>query len=395
LTETRYPNLRHLRLLDATIRLQSLTKAAAQVHISQPAATQAIARLESLYGEALLISGARGLKATEAGDILRARAVRALQYLSDATGDAARAERLVRQVTISSLRALAAFGEGGSFTGAAVLLGQTEPAVQRAARALERAAGTPLFVSGQRHIALNPTGEGLAEAAGRALRELELAHDDLGEVAGRYTGRLVIGTLPLIRASILPEVLLAFIKHYPDARIEITDGSYQTLMRSLRNGGIDLIIGALRGPSAGVNETALFTDHLAVIARADHPLKGQASLSDAFRYPFVLSRQGTPNRAIYERYAAEFGTTANRGYIETGSHVAARGVLLGSDHLALLSPLQVAAELKAGLLVDLGIALDHDERQIGVTVLKSAQPTQLQQHFLDRLSNYCRTLPRP
>jgi DNA-binding transcriptional LysR family regulator len=40
-------NLRHLRALAATLRLGSLGAAAKAVGISQPAVTQAIARLES------------------------------------------------------------------------------------------------------------------------------------------------------------------------------------------------------------------------------------------------------------------------------------------------------------------------------------------------------------
>jgi LysR family transcriptional regulator, regulator for genes of the gallate degradation pathway len=152
-----YPNLRHLRLLDATIRLQSLTKAAGEVHISQPAATQAMARLDVLYGEKLLVPGVKGLAASAAGEIVNLRGRRAFQHLREALNrDGPRTDRMIRQITVSSLRALAAFGEGGSFSGAALVLGQTEPAVQRAARAVERAAGIELFTPGRRLIGLTP-----------------------------------------------------------------------------------------------------------------------------------------------------------------------------------------------------------------------------------------------
>ncbi|MEO8531906.1 MAG: LysR substrate-binding domain-containing protein [Deltaproteobacteria bacterium] len=391
----RYPNLRHLRLLDATIRLQSLTKAAAEVHISQPAATQAMARLDALYSDKLLIAGAKGLQPSTAGETVCRRGTRAFQHLREAMGrDGPRTDRMIRQITISSLRALAAFGEGGSFSGAALRLGQTEPAVQRAARAIERAAGLALFTPGRRLIGLTPDGLRLAEASGLALRELELAHEDLAESVGKFTGRLTIGTLPLIRASILPEVLVDFAATYPDARIEVLDGSYEDMLRSVKNRRADLIIGALRGPSGGVREETLFTDTLAVIARVGHPLQGKATLEDAYAYPWVLSRKGTPNRAIFERYAGEFGVDLSGGYLESGSHVAVRGVLLNSDRLALLSPLQVAIEIKAGLLCNLGIKIADADRDIGVTTLNGAQPTQMQRAFLDLLRKHSQHIKR-
>jgi LysR family transcriptional regulator, regulator for genes of the gallate degradation pathway len=381
-----YPNLRHLRLLDATNRLQSLTKAAAEVHISQPAATQAMARLETIYGEKLLVSGAKGLMVTESGDLVNKRGKRAFQHLREALNrDAVRTDRMIRQITVSSLRALAAFGEGGSFSGAALVLGQTEPAVQRAARAVERAAGIDLFTPGRRMIGLTQDGQRLAEAAGLALRELELAREDLAEAAGTFSGRVAVGTLPLIQASLLPDVIVQFTLDYPDARIEVLDGSYEDMLRSLKNGRADLILGALRTLSGSIHEQVLFTDRLSVIARVGHPLQGRATFAQAFRYPWVLARKGTPNRAVFDRYAEEFGFDLTGGYIETGSHVAARGVLLNSDRLALLSPLQVRQEIEAGLLCDLGIEVVGGARDIGITTLKGAQPTQLQSAFVERL----------
>jgi hypothetical protein len=55
-------NLRHLRALAATLRLGSLGAAAKAVGISQPAVTQAIARLEELTGTRLLDRGRRNCR---------------------------------------------------------------------------------------------------------------------------------------------------------------------------------------------------------------------------------------------------------------------------------------------------------------------------------------------
>ena len=64
---------------------------------------------------------------------------------------------------------------------------------------------------------------------------------------------------------------------------------------------------------------------------------------------------------------------------------AARGILLKSDRLALLSPRQVQYELQTGLLVALDIPVPNSARAIGIMTLPDWQPTLLQAGFLQAL----------
>src|SRR5690606_31967008 len=130
---------------------------------------------------------------------------------------------------------------------AARRLGQTEPAVQRAAREIERLAGVPLFDGGPRDIRLTPLGEVVAIHAALALREVAAAHEELREGAGIHDGRLVIGTLPLARTRLVPQAIVQMMQAHPAVRIEVVEGRYEQLVRSLRSGACDLIVGALRG----------------------------------------------------------------------------------------------------------------------------------------------------
>ncbi len=122
------PNLRHLRLLDAAVRLGSLTAAADRVSVTQPAASQALARLDRLFGARLMQRGPSGLVLTEAGQIVHARAARALDHIAEAARRVAPLSRLGRRLagdgldrhaTMAQLRALAEFAEAGSFSAAA------------------------------------------------------------------------------------------------------------------------------------------------------------------------------------------------------------------------------------------------------------------------------------
>ena len=62
--------LRHLQLLAGVAELGSLQQAAAQIGMSQPAATHALADIESLLGVELFERHARGMRTTRSGQLM-------------------------------------------------------------------------------------------------------------------------------------------------------------------------------------------------------------------------------------------------------------------------------------------------------------------------------------
>jgi LysR family transcriptional regulator, transcription activator of glutamate synthase operon len=70
--------LRQLRYLDAVARRRSFTQAALDLHIAQSALSQQVARLERELGVELLRRSTRRVEVTEAGELVLARARRAL-----------------------------------------------------------------------------------------------------------------------------------------------------------------------------------------------------------------------------------------------------------------------------------------------------------------------------
>ena len=385
------PNLRHLRLFEAAVRLGSLTMASDVVHVSQPAASQAVARLEKLFNQRLLNRSPGRIEPTPAGVIVNNRSLRAMAHLGEAARRVAARGRgqpggsLERHATAAQLRALSTYAEAGSFSAAARRLGQTEPAVQRAAREIEHILGLPLFEGVQHNLRLTPAGETVAQFSALALKEIALAHEELREMAGVFDGRIVIGTLPLSRTRLVPEAVVQVMQAFPDAKIEILDGTYSSLIRSLRTGACDVIVGALRGKDCGqgVTEQPLFLDSLAIVARAGHPLgQGRVAPADLLKFPWVLPRKDSPARGVFDRVVEGGG---DRGYIETGSLVALRGVLLASDAVSIISPRQVDYELRQGLLTTLDLPLTDATRVIGTSLLAGVQPTALLSRFLAAL----------
>lgn len=66
--------MKHLLLLRSISELGTLTRVAERMATSQPAVTQALAELESLFGAPLFLRSARGMEPTELGALVLARA---------------------------------------------------------------------------------------------------------------------------------------------------------------------------------------------------------------------------------------------------------------------------------------------------------------------------------
>ena len=88
--------LRQLRYLDAVARRRSFTQAALDLHIAQSALSQQVGRLERELGVELLRRTTRRVEVTEAGEIVLARARRALAEVDGVRADLDALRGLVR-----------------------------------------------------------------------------------------------------------------------------------------------------------------------------------------------------------------------------------------------------------------------------------------------------------
>lgn len=391
-----YPNLRHARLYCACLSLGSVTRAAEVIGVSQPAASQALARLEEIYGAALFDMTDGKPTATDAGRIVQARTQRALELIR---AGCARLRQLTAEISETAvenllstpqLRAISAFAEGGSFSSAARILKQTQPAVHKMARSLEASLQQDLFEGAGRSIRLSDKGVAVARWARLALNEFESAAADVRELRGSFEGEVYIGALPFSRASLVPDSIARVLVRHPRARFSIAEGRYGDMLHDLEMGRLDLLVGAMRKElsSANLVQNELFTYRLSVLARADHPLVGKpnVTLSDLADYPWIMARPETPSREVFQTLVARFPADKPVvSSVETGSLVAARGILMNTDHLALISSHQAAYEIRAGFLKVLDFDTGDSGHMIGITTRKHWLPTSLQSEYLKEL----------
>ena len=384
-------SLRHLVVSGEVARSGAVNAAARSLHLSQPAATQAVAAVERYFGMRLFDRTSAGMTPTLVGRRCLERIERALGELRGAMAELplSSAVRSERRLNLAQLEALIALAKHGSFRAAAKALGVAVPTLHQAARTLEQIGGTALLERTSFGLRLNRDGERLARHAGRALSELQQARDELGALHGEERGRTVIGAMPLSRSGLVPGAVLQFMARHPLHTVEVLDGPYETLLRALRGGSADVLIGALRqpAPASDVVEEPLFDDPLTLVVRAAHPLTRGAApeLSQLRQYPWIAPRLGTPLRQHFEDLFAGSGLPCPTGTIECNCPIAARVILQGSDRVMMLSARQVMGDVAAGVLATLPHPLGLVVRTIGLTVRVGWQPTEPQQMLLNLL----------
>ena len=84
------PNIRHLRVFREVAHCRSVSMAAERAHLSQPAVTQAVAKLEADLAVPLFERRRDGMFVSEIGRKVLARVERALDHLQAGAREAAR-----------------------------------------------------------------------------------------------------------------------------------------------------------------------------------------------------------------------------------------------------------------------------------------------------------------
>ena len=371
--------LRALRAVAAVHGQGSAAGAAVRLHLSVSAVTRAVRQAEDALGLPLFDRGARGMATTPAGRVLAARVQRAIAELSQGQGALAPfapagEARLALRVTEGMLLALAAVAETRSETAAGAELGISQAAVHQTLSRLEHLARTRLFERSPRGTRLSEAGELLLRRAKLALTELRIAQDELASLRGLAAGRVALGALPMAADVLVPQALARLFAQQPGIIATVADGTYAALLQQLRHGDVDLLVGPLRADQAAhdIEEQLLFVDRLMPVVRAGHPLLASARPPTSLRalqsLPWIGPLPGTPARAAFERAFAAARLPLPHVGLQANSPAVVRSVLLAGDHVAMLSALQIRAEVDSGLLVLLPVPVQGTQRPIGLTL---------------------------
>lgn len=295
------------------------------------------------------------------------------------------------RIKLRHLRSLVAIAEHGSLVRAADSLSITQPAVSKTLAELEEIVDQRLCERTSKGVSLTDAGQILMRYVGSSLRTL---HEGLDSVARARSGDapvILIGALPNVAASVLPQALLGLADSMPHARVTVRSGSNAHLISALRQGALDILIGRLGEPSdmQGLSFEQLYTEALVFVVRPGHSLRRRRRLhaSELHGHRLVLPDAGTRIREAADRFFLTSGAGLPDNVIETIDVSFGRSYVQQADAVWCVPLGVVESDLQEGRLVRLPLDTRITEGPVGLTLRADTLPSQALQRLVGEIRN--------
>lgn len=272
---------------------------------------------------------------------------------------------------LRDLRYLVALADKRHFGRAAEASFVSQPTLSAQLKKLEDSLGVLLIERG-RQVRLTPVGEDIAERARRVLREV----DDLADTARRHrdplAGPLEVGFIPTLGPYLLPHIVPAIRRRYPQLNLLLREEQTHRLLESLRTGRLDAAVLALPVDTHGLETMDLFVEPFTVALPPQHPLaaKGTLEIADLENQTLLLLEEGhclreqalDVCRAVNAREREDFRGTS----LETLRYMVASGAGIT------LLPLLAAARSDPSVVAVRPFAAPAPFRTVGVAWRKAS-----------------------
>jgi len=209
------------------------------------------------------------------------------------------------------LRYLVALADERSFTRAAAKVLVAQPALSQQIAKLEAELGLPLVDRTTRRVRMTEAGDRLVGHARRVLKQVDVAREDMADLAGVRTGRLVIGASQTVGGFDLSGRLADFHRTYPAVDLAVREELSVSLAARLRADELDLAFLTIdEGPAIeGLELHVVSTEELVAVLPPAHPLARRRRLHvrDLAGHDVVTFRRGATIRRRLDEAAAAAG----------------------------------------------------------------------------------------
>lgn len=257
------------------------------------------------------------------------------------------------RVTLRELEVFAAVAEQGTVTRAADCVALTQSAASQAVDKLETHLGARLFDRVGKRLVLNEHGRLLLPRA-RALLDAAADMQGLFDGAAMF---LKLGASTTIANYLLPPLLAAFRRDWPQARLELEVANTHDIVEAVAAFRVDF--GLIEGPSyhPDLHTTIWRQDELVVFVAARHALAGRrVALEELADADWILREQGSGTREEVDRLLLPHLRHLNL-CMELGHSEAIKRAVAAGLGVSCLSRRVVAELLASGELAEVDCAL--------------------------------------
>lgn len=244
-----------------------------------------------------------------------------------------------------------------SFSKAARHLGYSQAAVTIQIKQLEQELGVHLFDRIGKQISLTHQGQVFYQYAVSIRNDLEQAKNAVSDPS-TLSGKLCLGTIESICASIFPDLLAEYHRLHPEVTISIVTDSPGVLLDRMNENTIDIVY--LLDRRIYDNrwcKTLEAPEENIFVASPDHELalaKRELELDEVLRFPFFLTEKDASYRHMLEQYLASINRSV-KPFLEIGSTEFIIHMLLKNTGISFLPKFTVQRELQQKQLTALNV----------------------------------------
>lgn len=301
----------------------------------------------------------------------------------------------VEIVELRQLRYFVEVAEREHISEAAEHLHVAQSAISRQIANLEEELGTPLFERIGRNVKLTPVGKIFLEHCITALKGIDFAAKQVEEYLDPAKGTIKIGFPTSLASYVLPTVISAFKKEYPEISFHLRQGSYKYLIEAVKNRELNLaLLGPLPPKDEAINTTVLFSENIHALLPATHPLakKDSINLVDLRNDQFVLFPEGYILNKVAVDACRSVGFVPN--ITTEGEDMDALKGLVAAGIGVTLLPESSLYDSTPRMTVKVPIAIPNIRRTVGIIAPTSRDLAPSEEVFVKFISNFYSRLTR-
>ena len=181
---------------------------------------------------------------------------------------------------VQALRVVKAIADEGSITGAAAVLGYSQPAISQQVKRLELRLGVALVERVGRSVRLTEAGRILARHAPAVTTAMDAAAGELAELRGLRAGRVRLVGFPSASPTVVPRLLADLARHHSGVSVTYIEAEPPEAVEAIREDRADIALTFSypgdrddpHGPSArGLSVRAVGSDDLLAVLPVGHP----------------------------------------------------------------------------------------------------------------------------
>ena len=247
-----------------------------------------------------------------------------------------------------------------SITKGAGVLMITQPAVTQTIQNLESTLNTTLFIRTKKGVILTNEGEELYKYIKEGINYFINGTNKLNELKKLDSGVIRIGASTSLTENYLMKYIAKYHRLHPNIEIKIINNLTDNLLKDLRNGSIDIVIGSKFNENKDLKFSHLFdTEYIFVSNRND-----DFSNKDILKEKLILQTYPSVLRSTFDEYLKRNNLYANVT-MEVVSHKLVVESVLAGLGIGLVVKEYVKKELNNNKLYEIKTNVKLEKREVG------------------------------